>query len=48
MARELRQLVAIDSLRGKETADYVARRLMISESSRIQSEVQKKLRKAWI
>ncbi|NSN05903.1 minor capsid protein [Enterococcus faecalis] len=42
MARKLRQLVAIDSLRGKETADYVARRLMISESSRIQSEVQKK------
>lgn len=42
MARELRRLVVIDELRGKETADYVARRLMISESSRIQSEIQKK------
>lgn len=41
LARELRKLVVIDSLRGKETADYVARRLMISESSRIQSEIQK-------
>ncbi len=41
LARELRRLVVIDSLRGKETADYVARRLMISESARIQSEVQK-------
>lgn len=42
LSRELRKLVVIDSLRGAETADYVARRLMLSEATRIQSEVQKR------
>lgn len=42
VSRELRQLVVIDKLRGKETADYVARRLMLSESTRIQTDVQKR------
>lgn len=42
VARDLRRLVVIDKLRGSETADYVARRLMLSESSRVQSEVQKR------
>lgn len=41
LARELRDLVLIDKLRGKETADYVARRLMLSESTRIQTAIQK-------
>lgn len=42
LSRELRKLVVIDSLRGAETADYVARRLLLSETTRIQSEVQKR------
>lgn len=43
LAKQLRKLVLVDNLRGGvETADYVARRLMLSEATRIQSEVQKR------
>lgn len=42
LSRDLRKLIVIDGLRGSETADYVARRLMLSETTRIQSEVQKR------
>ena len=42
LSRELRKAIVIDGLRGSETADYVARRLMLSEANRIQTDVQKR------